>query len=506
MPSCYILGSHTTNWPVISVNSNQMEKHRMKTKSFASFIANKPVLYETPLSVATLKKPHRQRAEDDPEYLRGDTFLRKYKEGEPFTVARGDGSVTLEVEPDKLEQLEQMKQNRNYDPIRKMTFKDVDGNPIKITDLAKDADFGSSRGQGGGAAQTAQMEALQCWYCAAAFDDFPLGLHGKEKMSGFDELQLQLKSIKKQIFGTEVDPTQKQDKKWDLTLVNTANLLAHHFKIQSKRFNFHHGSDMVKHIMALFSAANMNGGKPFGGKDKWNPADIWICAAGKEAEIMKFAADKAAKKALTFEELNAQILDWFHTQTLVGVSLKKLSDNGEVHVFNESKESSVDITFDKVYSTGKNLASNKDVILSIIAGTTYYKIIFRTFGDAATSWCGEIKGKAAMAGKIGTGIVIRALTDVGYDIGLSAVKNMSRESMVNEILALNKTLHFREDETDAEEMIKKEMQWLYSKVLGMRLAVFFEKHPDKVDDFCREVFHYAFSSHSLSSVFLKVSS
>ena len=151
--------------------------------------------------------------------------------------------------------------------------------------------------------------------------------------------------------------------------------------------------------------------------DKWNPGDIWISSMNPSTNVNEiFGKDNLGEdgaidftKEPNFEELKQAVFKLAQDGKLLGVSLKKVSDNAnakELNIPNQRKyNEKVKITNFSFGLTPKGTVddffSSSDIYLNF---SNNERMQLRTF-DGAKSWQGEVKGSLAAQGKIGGGAI-----------------------------------------------------------------------------------------------------
>jgi hypothetical protein len=379
---------------------------------------------------------------------------------------------------------EVLAQLKDWTPEKKaITLIDKEGNKITTSKLKKTKDFGGGKGSGAGTAQTKVQESAQCLVTALA-----------QQQGGVSESDLtseKLKSVSKNIDANvsieEIINFIETSPDWTTTLVNTANVLNDYL---GGGLEFHRGSQFVDSIYQAWNTARKSANLGRIKDDKWNPADIWAVSPGVKSIEFK----------TNLEELNNQILSLFNDKKLVGISLKKQADPTPELSIPVQKEKSLQ-TLDNV----KVSPNSKDVYLITSGGK---ELQLRTFNNNGTSFQGEIKGKAANQGKIGGGILKALLAKQGIPTTsakklASRVKSLS-DDFVNEFIDLAK--NYGKFDITPEELKSKNFDWLMSKYQGLDIAKALTDSPqDKVSKALTDIYNYAGSASSISSIYLKVS-
>ena len=400
--------------------------------------------------------------------IKNNLPLELEKSEETFTVFDPDGSKVKELE--------------NWDISKgAVRLEDKDGNIISTSKLKKSSDFGGGKGSGGGAEQTGIQESAQCAVNALV-----------QKMGEITSKDLTPENIKS--VSGDIDTTSSIDEiikfitsreDFHSTFINTGEKLNEYL---GGGFDFHRGSDFVKTIYDAWGKIRKEN-KWTIKDDKWNPSDIW---AVKSTNIT-FNDDN-------IEALNNQILDLFEKKQLVGISLKKLGPNPKLTIPTDDKPSE-----ELSYSSSKVSPTSKDAYINMSDGS---EMQLRTFATNGTSFQGEISGKTAKQGKIGGGIIQTFFNKQGIEIpsssiSLSNAKNPSKE-FIDEFISLAK--NYGGFDISEEELISKGIDWISSKYQALSIIKAIEENDkDKVNKLLADIFGYAKSISSISSIYLKVS-
>ena len=362
-----------------------------------------------------------------------------------------------------------------------ITLVDKEGNKITTSKLKKTKDFGGGKGSGAGSEQTGIQESSQCAVNALI-----------QKMGIITPKDLTPENIKS--ISGDINTNSTIDeivefittrKDFQDTFIITGEKLKTYLGIG---YSFHRGSDFVKTIYDAWNRIAKEN-KWTIKDDKWNPSDIW---AVKSTDIT-FNDDN-------IEVLNTQILDLFERQQLVGISLKKLGTNPKLSIPIQT------IPTEKIiYSSSKVSPNSKDAYIFMSDGSN---LQLRSFKNNATSFQGEITGKTAKQGKIGGGIIQNFFNKQGINIPSSnfarnKAKNLENEFIDEFILLASKYGKF---DINEEELKEKTLDWIYSKYQALSIIKAIEENDkDKVQKVLTDIFNYAKSVSSISSIYLKVS-
>jgi len=408
---------------------------------------------------------------------RVDILIDKIKNNQPLELENSEETFTV-FDPDgsKVKELE------NWDLSKgAVKLEDKDSNIITTSKLKKSSDFGGGKGSGAGSAQTGIQESSQCAVSALV-----------QKMGKITSEDLTPENIKS--VSGDIDTTSSIDEIIEFimsredfhnTFINTGELLNQDL---GGGFDFHRGSDFVKTIYDAWDKIRKEN-KWTIKDDKWNPSDIW---AVKSTNIT-FNDDN-------IEVLNNQILDLFEKKQLVGISLKKLGPNPKLTtpILNTPTE-------EILYSSSKVSPNSKDAYIFRSDGSNMQ---LRSFKNNATSFQGELTGKTAKQGKIGGGIIQNFFNKQGIDIPSSNFArnkaiNLEKDFIDEFILLADKYGGF---DINEEELKEKSTDWIYSKYQALSIIKAIEENDkDKVNKALADIFGYAKSTSSISSIYLKVS-
>lgn len=485
---------------------------------------------ETKMSVEELMKPNATTGEERIEIL-----LKRIQDGEPLQLEAGGEIV---VDPVKSKEFVDVLKTNNRTKIRQFVKQGnkypkiiitKDGKELPITALKKAEYFGGGAAAKGATAETtAQQESTQAMVVALAAK---LG-----RNITLDDLTIE--NLVKAKGGYDVDTdvshaapfiNDRKPSGWAPSLVNTANKLR---KYMNPSMVVHRGSAWVKTLEKMFNRLNKgaDGKKIFAGKDKWNPADIWI--VDKDTTI--------PSKINDLVELNAWLQEMYEEGKVIGVSLKKTPKETQMKTFNNKKDldnlltvSVKDLLVSKTNKLFKSISSH-----IIFEHTIHIRDILneknmmdiRSF-KAGTDVNAELKGKYASGGKIGFGPMNSLLKRKGLpelthrnDIGKLLkvdIKQKAREKgeeydrveyyrdVIEKIIDMAKEVDpkIAEEAKGNLEEVAKTMKFpqLASKYQAVELIHNLKKAPEeKQRDFIQGVIQYASSQDELSSIFAKV--
>jgi len=442
---------------------------------------------EVSLSPTQLEKPFPSKSDLSGQYKdRGERFLDKIINNEDFTL--NDGSI-IKLDQDASSEAIKLLQNKDYKSLGKgaKLLVDINGKEYSLSQFKKTEEFGSGKGSGGGAANTAIQESSQCIANAIAY---------KIKKESISKEDITDENIDKALQYVDVTSSPEEMKEflknnsWINTFTSTSNSLLSNF--YNPNFEFHRESDFVGKIYDAFKEGSKKQGISMQA-DKWNPADIWL--VDPSIKGMQFPNE--------LDELNALITDLFSDSKLVGVSLKKLSGTPKLTLFNISKQDINGYEFEELISSNKS----KDIKIKYNDGT----ILFRTF-NFATNYAGEIQGKAAQGGKIGMGAINDALKlnnlpqlPSSKEVKLSFESNDPQNIIDNFYSKYKEIVEPISEEEFTNLFDSKNMDWKVSKYISVTLGDIINKNPSKQDEFISDLIRYASSSTKISSAFVKVS-
>ena len=442
-------------------------------------------LTEVNLSPTQLEKPYPSKSEFSSQYKdRGERFLEKITNGDDFVL--NDGS-TIKLDANASSEAIKLLQNKDYKALGKgnKLLVDTSGKEYSLSQFKKTEEFGSGKGSGAGAANTAIQESSQCIANAIVYKIVKSNITTEDltdenidEASKYVDITSSVEEIKSFI----------KDKSWAVTFASTANILYSQFP--NPNFEFHRGSEFVNKIYNAYKIAAKKQNISMQ-SDKWNPADIWL--VDPSVKGMDFSSD--------LDELNAEIADLLSDSKLIGVSLKKTGSEPKLSIYNLSTEDLVGYKFESVVSSNKS----KDAKIKYDKGL----ISFRTF-NFATNFAGEIQGKTAAHGKVGHGAINDALK-------LNNLPSLESTQELKPLFESNNPKLIKEFYTNYNEVVEsisevdfnnileqKDIDWKVSKFLSTKLCNVVKNSSEK-DEFVSDLIRYASSSTKISSAFVKVS-
>ena len=245
------------------------------------------------------------------------------------------------------------------------------------------------------------------------------------------------------------------------------------------------------------------------GLDKWNPADIWL--------VHPTLLDTNFDQFESVHALNAWIQQHYVSKKLVGVSLKKTDKNVKAEIKNfRSLVKPVSLT---KLDIGKKAFTKSKTCTITFNGTNALDIrAFKPMDPAV----GELKGRLAAGGKVGTGPMENIVKEcVGDTFKLTTKPQIVAAYSKNKIgiykYALDLAKKFDRTIKMTPEELMQEIEngpayknspksWLISKIQGMEVITALKTAPkEKVECAIEKVISYAGSTTDVSSVFIKLS-
>jgi hypothetical protein len=424
-------------------------------------------------------------------------FLDKYKAQQAFELATGV-NIVFKYEPKVYEQVAGLipGDNKGYGAV---VLKGTNNRPYKMTDLAKNKEFGGGGGSGAGAENTKMNESSVCMWCAVY------------KETGKADLATVVKNYAKVKSAYITDETDKNmisqtDQAWLDHYERTAEFLVNGLFKQGD-WVFHRGSDLVDEINKKFKEVNKKMEIPFANINKWSPADIWV---SKKNFILDLS------KVMFMDDLNRYLINELKNRNLIGISLKKTANS--IHQTNYNVgEKRPPMYFDsyRVMSTKRdaNIFSSKDVYV-VGKGEDTIDMQVRSFDDLS-GYQGELIGAVAKYGKIAHGPMNMILNDLGLDklpdqqiiVSKARAKEEKLAKEIYEIFSKYAEPGMSEDQFLTIIKSKEtKSDWLFSKYLGVKLIdILMSTTQSKRDQFVQGALGYALSNTKHSAPFIKVS-
>lgn len=301
------------------------------------------------------------------------------------------------------------------------------------------------------------------------------------------------------------DIYEKASKSWLKSSMTIAKTIFPH--IRGKKFQVHQRSNS-KFVTNISVAAQklVKASGVSARLDKWNPSDVWLVYPGLvTTDFSKFSS---------INELNSWLMDNFDKRLIIGVSLKAVGATAKVQEFNTAARDSRGLKFSS-YDLGKSgFISAMDMNIMFNDGS----LNIRSFGRPQNV-SADISGKKARGGKVGSGALFATVRKYApsfstpSDKEIAAKFSKTPEAVTASLYEKMKTLAPTEasritlDEFNREVMNKSNaLTYVISKtqVCDIAMAINSTSRENK-DAMIEELFDYAASSLSISSVFLKVS-
>ena len=240
--------------------------------------------------------------------------------------------------------------------------------------------------------------------------------------------------------------------------------------------------------------------------DKWNPSDIWLVSPN--------LANTNFSQFKTINELNNWMLDTYKTKKLIGISLKAVGNTAKVQEFNVEARAPRNIQYES-YNLGKTgFVSAMDMTIFFDQGA----MNIRAFGRPQNV-SGDIVGRKARGGKIGAGQLFSVIRKYNSDFSTPSDKQIASQfakdpSVITSKLYQKMRLLVPDEARKMspsefhDAVIKKDNALTYviskTQVSDIAIAINGMSQANR-NSMLEEMFDYAASSLSISSVFLKVS-
>jgi hypothetical protein len=163
-------------------------------------------------------------------------------------------------------------------------------------------------------------------------------------------------------------------------------------------------------------------------KDAWNPSDFYACRSGSENDVVNSWAELINNPESTLKDVNMFLKELAKSKTLVGISLKKLTessspdleqtnlDDGHSKTYN-LQLTKIELSFTNK-SEGRTLSGGRLSFSDVDAGDNYFGTI-RNFsaGTEESRYCSSVMmelskvGGAANLGKVSAGVLIALATE-----------------------------------------------------------------------------------------------
>lgn len=469
-------------------------------------------LSEAALTRAELIKPSKNvtgktRAED---------VYAHVKRGEPFQTVKDGRFNGAAIELEFINsRIEKAFRDGNVDNIPSGEVFQIVSDPstkVKLSDLQKTKEFGSSRGSGGGAASTAITEPLQALYFSYVLN-INKGIIRDAQIS-IDELEKAYRYIRTpKTFEKLIESSEFSDEDWQKTFVQSANDYYSWYNSNrnaSGPYFIHRDSSFMNSIYDKFRKLQKKEGLSLQ-NDKWNPGDVWLSTSKGEAVI--------TERHDTLRQYNEAVNQAYMSGDLMGISLKKLGGPKakikEFNIPNVQKHQAPGIRL--ITLNGERGAQSFFGNAKLILETTdNRKIDFRSF-SRDSSWQGEIKGKAAAGGKVSHGPINNILKMLNIEQlppqkKITSIARKPNDRFYREFYGLFQKYAKESREYSLEEFVAQietmdpgdQDAFRFSKYMGSKFLDILTRNKQKVSDVLAEIFNYAESSTSVSSAFVKI--
>jgi len=363
---------------------------------------------------------------------------------------------------------------------------DKEGNTITTSNLKKTAEFGGGGGMRGGSDLTAKGESAQAIVNAIRYS-----LSGD--ISEEDVTDEAINDAKNDTRVTDFEGAKellKNNPGWLISSISIANALAPEY---SGPFIQHRGSEWVQNLEKAVKPHLKKAG--IGNINKWSPADIWMVSPD----------EMGISWPDTLDQINSLLLKKYNEGKIIGVSLKKAGKDATLKVFN-----SPDGPVDTYKFEGIDVRPTHAKGFILFDGGS---LEFRNFGGLS-DFQGEIIGKKAAAGKVGYGIVKKALADNGIE--LSSPSDIKQEvldgseefkSKFEKLWSSTPGLEASEFEQyfdNPKKTLNQNLSYRISKYLALEVvnAINNSPNPDKI---IADLLNYASSQTGDSAIFVKAS-
>ena len=363
---------------------------------------------------------------------------------------------------------------------------DKEGNQITTSNLKKTTSFGGGGGMRGGSDLTAKGESAQAIVNAIRYS-----LSGD--ITNEDITDEAINDVKSKVKVTDFEGAKellKDNPGWLTSSVSIANALASEY---SGPFIQNRGSNWVENLEKAVKPHLKKSG--IGNINKWSPADIWMVSPD----------EMGISWPDTLEKINSLLLKKYNEGKIIGVSLKKAGKDATLKIFNSPDGPTDTYKFEGI-----------DVRPTHAKGFILFdggKMEFRNFNGLG-GFQGEIIGKKAAAGKVGYGIVRKALADNGIE--LSSPSDIKKEvldgseefkSKFEKLWSSTPGLssgEFEQYYDNPEKTLNQNLSYRISKYLALEVvnAISNSPNPDKI---IADLLNYASSQTGDSAIFVKAS-
>ena len=342
------------------------------------------------------------------------------------------------------------------------SFKDDDGNEIKLNQIKKTKDFGSS----GPGRRTRSFESLQCIFMAIKQSNPRITLNSEN----FEDLYQNFANDENSLYlannivvdGDLISQFAK-NKKWVNTFCKIPNKLwsRSSYIDRSLQYDIYHiGYEMRKkdtpNIIdspyALIRSKYKELSKEFGNINiaKYCPADVYLISRNHKSEIMNELG-----RTSTLDELTNTIDRFFDKKMLIPVSLKMVHGNDFKIIINKEAGKDLPDFFIESFIIGSGMLGigSKISVTSVWKHHTNDKDVdiksrilnFDTSNSSKNyNIDGEVEGSSSRHGKISFGVMMKILNSVGESQNRKGLKvrahqelrDLSIDDLQNEIISI----------------------------------------------------------------------
>lgn len=298
---------------------------------------------------------------------------------------------------------------------------------------------------------------------------------------------------------------EKASKNWLKSSITIAKTVHKYVSDNSYQVHQRSNSKFVANISAaaqhLVKASGVNARL-----DKWNPSDVWL--------VSQDIANTDFSQFQTISQLNDWMLQAFKEKTLIGISLKAVGATAHIQEFNVETRAPRNLNYDS-YNLGKTgFVNAMDMTIFFDQGA----LNIRAFGRPQNV-SGDIVGKKARGGKIGAGQLFSVVRKYSNTFSTPSDKQIATKFAKDPLIVTNE-LYQRMKSLVPEEASKISAKEFHDAVMKKDNALTYVISKTQVSDIAsaidnmskinrnamlEEMFDYAASSLSISSVFIKVS-
>jgi hypothetical protein len=286
-----------------------------------------------------------------------------------------------------------------------------DGTEIKLNDIEKTKEFGSSGGSSKGSVGTDIVETIQCLYLS-------LVQNLKQYMIGNENINIRNLSINvKSNISITQEKINNESKKWHRTFVATANSLYSERKsVRILDWDTDYVFVHTSHILSKQIFDKYISFQTGIQRNKWMPIDIWAISRNMISRGNKIIEIDTISN---LGELENFINSKFESRELVGISLKKLEGDTSTIIIN-GENSVPDYIYNRIYiasplnnKMGIDIITNYKIDGKLVKKLGYPKedkLVFRNKTGKNSDICCEVAGKNSRLGGIQLSVINRILT------------------------------------------------------------------------------------------------